>query len=129
MSATARATRRLLVVDDDPSVREAVEMILRLDGHLVETVNSGSEALSVFMPGKFDLVFTDYYMPAMTGDKLAAALRGRSPSQPIVMLTAYGEKLQASGSPLTCVDAFIGKPFEIESLRKAVAKFSPASNP
>jgi CheY-like chemotaxis protein len=121
------AKRHILVVDDDPSVCETVELVLKLDGHLVDSVCSGSEALSLFASGKFDLVFTDYYMPAMTGDKLAAALKGRSPSQPIVMLTAYGEKLQSSGSPLTCVDAFIGKPFEIESLRQAVSKFAPAS--
>jgi CheY-like chemotaxis protein len=129
MTACACRKRHILVVDDDPSVCETVELVLKLDGHLVDSVASGSEALALFAPGKFDLVFTDYYMPAMTGDELAAALKGRSPSQPIVMLTAYGEKLQATGSPLTCVDAFIGKPFEIESLRQAVVKFSPASNP
>ena len=69
MIAAACCKRHLLVVDDDPSVCQAVEMILKLDGHLVETVSSGSEALSVFAPGKFDLIFTDYFMPSMTGDK------------------------------------------------------------
>src|SRR5258708_814334 len=78
--AAACSKRRLLVVDDDPSVCEVVEMVLKLDGHLVETVNSGSEALAVFVPGKFDLVFTDYFMPLMTGDKLAAAIKLRSPN-------------------------------------------------
>ncbi len=50
----------------------------------------------------------------------------RSPSQVVVMLTAYREKVQGSSGYLTCIDAFIGKLFEIDSLREAVARFAPA---
>ena len=118
----------ILVVVDDPFVRETVEMLLRFDGHIVAEANSGSEALALFEPGKFDLVFTDYFMPAMKGDELAMAIKLRSPNQAVVMLTAYPEKLQSPEHRLTGVDILIGKPFELESLREAIIRFAPAHN-
>jgi CheY-like chemotaxis protein len=115
-------TKRILVVDDEPFVCDAVKMMLAFDGHDVETANSGKEALAVFEEGKFDLVITDFSMPAMKGDELAAAIKARAPGQPIVMITAYAEMLQASGNPLKCVDIVISKPFLLDNLREAISK-------
>src|SRR5205809_7329531 len=81
--------RRILVVDDEPFVCEAVKMMLAFDGHAVETACSGKEALALFENGKFDVVITDFAMPTMKGDELAAAIKARSPTQPVVMITAY----------------------------------------
>jgi two-component system chemotaxis response regulator CheY len=74
---------------------------------------------------KFDLVITDYQMPVMKGDELAAAIKARDPKYPVVMITAYAEMLQASGNPLTGVDFIISKPFLLENLREAIAKSAP----
>ena len=74
---------------------------------------------------KFDLVITDFEMPVMKGDELAAAIKARDPKQPVVMITAYAEMLQASGNPLTGVDFVISKPFLLENLREAIAKVTP----
>ena len=119
---TGIGPRRILVVDDEPFVCEAVKMMLMFDGHLVETASNGKEALAMFDAGKFDLVITDYAMPAMKGDELAAAVKAKSPGMPVVLITAFAEMLKASRDPLTGVDFVISKPFMLENLREAVQK-------
>lgn len=118
--------KRILVVDDEPFVCDAVKMMLDFDGHVVETANNAKDALAVFEKGKYDLVITDFAMPVMKGDELAAAIKARAPKQPVVMITAYAEMLQSSGNPLKGVDHIISKPFLLENLREAIAKVSPS---
>ncbi len=118
-------SRRILVVDDEPFVCDAVKMMLNFDGHIVETASNGKDALEMFEKDKFDLVITDFAMPNMKGDELAAAIKARSPKQPVVMITAYAEMLQSSGNPLTGVDFVISKPFLLENLREAIARTAP----
>ncbi len=117
--------RRILVVDDEPAVCNAIKMMLEFDGHEVQTAGSGNEALSLLEQGKFDAVFTDYSMPEMKGDALAIAIKQRLPGQPVVMVTAHADVLKASGNPLTGVDFLINKPFLMEDLRTAVATVLP----
>lgn len=124
MTTPAVSGKRILVVDDEPFVCDAVRMMLAFDGHEVETANSGQEALALFEKGKFDVVITDFAMPAMKGDELAIAIKAKAPDQPIVMITAYAEMLHASGNPLKGVDFMIGKPFLLENLRDAIVKVS-----
>jgi len=122
MSKPTIEPRRILVVDDEPFVCDAVKMMLAFDGHQVDTASSGKEALELFDKGKYDLVITDYAMPVMKGDELALALKTRTPGQPVVMITAYAEMLKASNHPLGGVDAIISKPFLLENLREAIKK-------
>ena len=117
--------RRILVVDDEPLVCDAVKMMLDFDGHVVETAGGAKEALAMLEKGKFDLVITDFEMPDMKGDALAAVIKARDPKQPIVMITAYAEMLRASGNPLAGIDFIISKPFLLENLREAIAKVTP----
>ena len=119
------AKKRILVVDDEPFVCDAVKMMLAFDGHDVVTANSGKEALGIFDKEKFDLVITDFAMPGMKGDELAAAIKTRSPKQPVVMITAYAEMLQSSGKSLPGVDFVVSKPFLLEHLRDAIATVLP----
>jgi two-component system, NtrC family, response regulator AtoC len=118
--------RHILVVDDEPLVRQSIQLLLEDDGYIVDEAESGAEALAVFEPGKFAMVFTDYCMPEMKGDKLAAAIKKRSPKQPVVMITAFPEKLTCSDVPLGGVDSFICKPFEAGTLRAAIARYAPS---
>jgi CheY-like chemotaxis protein len=127
MKTPAFPQRRILVVDDEPLVCDAVRMMLDFDGHLVKTASSGKEALAIFDQDQFDLVITDFEMPAMKGDELAAAIKTRAPKQPVVLITAYAEMLQASETPLTGVDLIISKPFLLENLREAIAKVAPVA--
>ncbi len=117
--------KKILVVDDEPFVCDAVKMMLVFDGHEVITANNGKEALETLDRDKFDLVITDFAMPGMKGDELAAAVKSRSPGQPVVMITAYAEMLQSSGKSLPGVDFVISKPFLLEHLREAIATVLP----
>lgn len=124
MSTPGISPKRILVVDDEPFVCDAVKMMLEFDGHKIETAGSAIAALDLFEPGKFDVVITDFSMPGMKGNELAAQLRHRHPRQPIVMITAYAEMLTANQTPLDAVDCVISKPFLLEDLRTAITKAS-----
>ena len=115
------------MVDDEPAVCDAIKMMLKFDGHEVQTAHGSKEALSLLEQGKFDLVTVDYAMTGMKGDELAAAVKQRLPHLPILMITAYAEMLKSSGDPLTGVDFIISKPFLLEDLRGAVARVLPGS--
>ncbi|MGO8836694.1 MAG: response regulator [Limisphaerales bacterium] len=124
MNENTGRQRHILVVDDEPMVRSTVHMLLEDDGYIVEEAESGPQALAMFEPGKFAMVFTDYCMPDMRGDQLAAAIKRRSPKQAVVMITAFPEKLTCSDVPLGGVDSFICKPFEVDALRTAIVRFA-----
>src|SRR5580765_3306179 len=125
MPAPVIPSKKILVVDDEPFVCDAVKMMLAFDGHDVMTANTGKDALVLFDKSKFDLVITDFAMPGMKGDELAVALKARSPGQPVVMITAYAEMLQSSGKSLPGVDFVVSKPFLLEHLREAIATVLP----
>lgn len=122
MKAPPFPQRRILVVDDEPFVCDAVKMMLAFDGHSVETASSAKLALELFDKSKFDVVITDFAMPAMKGDELAMAIKARDPLQPVVMITAYAEMLQSTRSSIPGVDFIISKPFLLENLREAIMR-------
>jgi len=110
---------RILLADDQQSVREAIGLLLSLDEHEVVEAANGAEALDLFMRDRFDLVITDFEMPNMKGNELAARIKRVSPSQPILMITAYAEQIGDSDNP---VDALLNKPFQLEDLRQAISR-------
>jgi CheY-like chemotaxis protein len=127
MPTPGNQVRQILVVDDEPAVRDAIKMMLKFDGHEVQTANGSKEALSLLEKGKFDLIITDYSMSGMKGDELAAVIKQRLPHQPIIMITAYAEMLKSSSNPLPGVDFIISKPFSLAELREAIAGVLPES--
>jgi CheY-like chemotaxis protein len=86
-------SQRILVVDDEPTVRESIQILLNHDGHQVEVVSSGEEALEKLRKGSYDFVFTDHIMSGMSGEELARTIKTKYPSQTVVMLTAYSDVL------------------------------------
>jgi len=122
MSASLTSTYHILVVDDEPLVCDAVRLMLSFDGHRVEVVNSGKAALELLAKSEFDLVITDFNMPEMKGDELAAAIKARKPAQPVMMITAYPELVIEAGKVPKHIDEVIAKPFRMDELRGAVAR-------
>lgn len=110
--------KRILLVDDEESVRGAYGMMLSIDEHRVVEAGNGKEALEQFDKGPFDLVITDFEMPIMKGGELATRLKQLAPSLPILMITAHGKQL---GDPTNPVDAILNKPFTFDELRQAIA--------
>jgi CheY-like chemotaxis protein len=111
--------KRILLAEDQPEVRETVKLLLGMDGHAVTEAGDGREALASFRHGQFDLVITDYAMPLMRGDELAASIKQLAPEQPILMITGSVEKF---GLPESTVDVLLHKPFALEDLRQAVTQ-------
>jgi CheY-like chemotaxis protein len=111
--------KRILVADDEPCVRDALKMLLSVDQHTVTEAGDGVEAFDLVMRHPFDLVITDYEMPRMKGNELAVKIKSVFPSQPIIMITAYPEKLGNAKNP---VDAILNKPFQFDDLRRAITK-------
>jgi CheY-like chemotaxis protein len=120
MSEPARVSgKRILLADDQPDVRETVRLLLGMDEHTVAEAANGREALELFEPNRFDLVITDYAMPVMRGDELAANIKHLAPSQPILMITGSAELYGGCAAP---VDGCLSKPFGFEDLRRAIAE-------
>ncbi len=111
--------KRILVVEDDPSARESIILLLRIDRHIVTEAKDGNEALDLLGRQSFDLVLLDYAMPGMQGWEVALNIKRITPALPILMVTAYLEKLSGIDTP---VDAVLGKPFAMDELRTAIAK-------
>lgn len=109
MSPANNSSLRILIVEDDPPVGTTLKLLLARGGFKPELVASAEEALALFEAGKFQLIITDYAMPGMKGDELATIIKSRSPAQPIIILTAYREKLEQAN--FSKADLILSKPF------------------
>ena len=125
MPAPRNPVWQVLVVDDEPAVCSAIKMMLQFEGHEVQTAYNGKDALALLKKNKFDLITLDYFMAGMKGNDLAATIKQRLPSQPIIMITAYADSLKSSGNPIPGVDYIISKPFVLKDLREAIARVLP----
>ena len=111
----------ILVVDDEPSVCQAIKMLLEYDGHEARTVESGEAALAQLEQNTFNLIMMDYYMAGMKGNQLAAIIKQDRPDQPIIMATAFAADFRPSGRLTGNVDHVLSKPFSLTELREAIA--------
>ena len=118
----ANAKYQILVVDDEPTVCKAIQMMLKHYGHDVQTANDGAGALALLENGQFDLVITDYLMPEMKGDELVAQIKRCRPDQRIILVTAFAEDFVAYGKPTGGVDYVLNKPFSLQDLHAAISK-------
>ena len=118
--AQAKVRYQILVVDDEPTVCKAIQMMLKYYGHDVQIANDGTAALGVFETGRFDLVITDYLMPEMKGDELVSRIKRTKPEQRIILVTAFAEDFMAFGKPTGGVNYVLNKPFSLEELRVAI---------
>src|SRR5918993_1451022 len=85
-------TARVLVVDDEPSMRQMLSFALRREGYDVSTADDGRTALEAMRDGRFDLVVTDVRMPEVSGVDLLREAKRLDPALSIIMMTAYGSK-------------------------------------
>ena len=119
---------RLLLVDDEVSVREVYGEALQAAGHEVVTAIHGEEALSLFGSGTFDLVVTDLSMGGMSGLEVAKRVKRLKPSVPVILLTGWAVEQNEDRIRDAGIDAVLIKPCRIEDLSSAVqeALGSPA---
>ncbi len=117
----ASPAARVLVVDDEESVRLSVARVLRKFGYEVVTACDGAEALAVVCgEDPVELILMDVTMPVMDGSVAARELRGRGVQIPIVLMSGYAEEELVNRGVLAHVDGFVKKPFEVSELVAAV---------
>jgi DNA-binding NtrC family response regulator len=111
---------KILVIDDEPSVRSSVEQALKSAGHKVTLVAAGSEAIRSFHETPADLVITDIFMPDYDGIQLISYFRKLSPNLPIIAMSGNpkGNMLQVARQ--LGVVATLEKPFGLEELLKVI---------
>jgi DNA-binding response OmpR family regulator len=109
---------RVLVVDDEPMVREVLERYLTRSGFIAETAGDGEAALAAFDASSPDLVLLDLMLPRMDGFSVFRSIRARGPT-PVIMLTARGEETERIAGLELGADDYVAKPF---SPREVVAR-------
>jgi two-component system cell cycle sensor histidine kinase/response regulator CckA len=115
---SVRAHETVLLVDDEEDVRSVLRDSLAAQGYIVLCAGSGQEALAIASehPGKIDVLITDTIMPGMDGPKLARSLREAPPETKVLYISGYTEDASLFGSGLLRSEAFLQKPFPLDSL-------------
>jgi two-component system cell cycle response regulator CpdR len=113
---------RVLIAEDESSVRDLVGRALKQDGHEVVGTADGVAALDklVEAEGQFDLLLADIKMPMMDGIALALAVTRQFPKLPILMMTGYADQRERASGLEALVGAVIAKPFTVAEIRFAV---------
>ncbi len=115
-------TFRVLIVDDESSVRTFVDRALRTRGYETRVATTGEEALKLAeADGPFDLLLADLAMPGIRGDELARRLRQAHPGLKILYLTGYSDRLFEARTMLWEDEAFLEKPATVQGLLEAVS--------
>jgi signal transduction histidine kinase len=122
-------SRRVLVADDQEIICELLAEYLRADGHEVTLANSGTEALEKFRSGEFDVVVTDQAMPGLSGVQVAATIKSTQPDLPVILLTGFGDEMQATGQLPPEVDLVVCKPVSTTDLRRALVRVFSKKEP
>jgi signal transduction histidine kinase/FixJ family two-component response regulator len=135
-SANTQKTVRVLIVDDEPAVRDVLQEALETEGYEVLTAENGDQALKIFddKKGKLDIVFTDIGMPGMSGWDLARAIRKRSATIPLAIVSGWAEAISCEARQEIKAEWVVPKPFDLTSItdiakeaasRKRLAELKP----
>jgi DNA-binding NtrC family response regulator len=116
------ARENILLVDDEPDMRDALTAALRREGLCIYTAANGVEALEKVQGQSFDLIITDVRMPRMGGLALLQELRRTSVAIPVVMMTGYGRIEDAVEAMKAGAFDYLLKPFSLEDLKAVVTK-------
>jgi two-component system, cell cycle response regulator CpdR len=114
---------RVLIVDDEDSMRMLVTRAIAMDGHDITTASDGAEALEILgdTDGAFDLLLTDIQMPVMDGIALALTAARDFPELTILLMTGYAEQRERASGLNAIAHDVISKPFSVADIRTAVA--------
>ena len=114
--------RKVLLIEDEPNIIEAIRFLLHRDGWLVETHSDGSDALDVIRASGPDLVILDMMLPGRSGMDILRDLRAGDGTQdlPVLMLTARGQSRDREMAEKAGVSRFMTKPFSNVEVMTAV---------
>jgi putative two-component system response regulator len=112
----------ILVVDDEPKICEFLGILLGREGYTTESAFNAAEALARIEKNEYELVLTDLKMPGMDGFELITRLKKLRPDLPVIMITGYATVETAVQALRYGVDDYVTKPFNIDELRKVIAR-------
>ena len=117
MAHPGKASRHLLVIDDNPARRYTFGCLLRRLGHQVEEAESGVAGLAVLRQTPVDLVLTDLRMPGLTGWEVARRAKALHPDLPVVLVTGSAHTIAPDQPERQFVDAILARPCEPAALQ------------
>jgi len=127
-ATVAVAQKRILIVDDDPDIRQVLSDRISSLGYVVETANDGREALEALKKSRFDGMLLDMRMPEIDGNEVLRRTRMSHPALPIVVVTATSVKESAAQTVAGGACAYLLKPFDAVQLKQTVEQcFGPAA--
>ena len=114
---------RVLIADDEDSMRALVARAIAMDGHETVTAHDGAEALEILTSadGAFDLLLTDIQMPVMDGIALALSVARDFPDLTILLMTGFADQRERASNLNALVHDVVTKPFSVADIRTAVA--------
>jgi len=122
------SSRRVLLVEDDPTLRKTFAMLLRTLGDTVTEAEGGRAGLRLLADAPVDLVLTDLDMPDLSGWDVARESKALRPHVPVILLTGWGDQVGSgpeSGLPPS-VDRVLCKPLNVRDLLGAIGELCPA---
>ena len=115
-------TGHILVVDDEPSMRTTLSILLKREGYQVSQAGDGTEALKMLERGRYDMVLTDLKMEGVDGMELLRQVKSADPQAEVLIFTAYGTVTSAVEAMKLGAYDYIGKPFDEEELLLKVSR-------
>ena len=106
----------ILVIDDDPSVRQSLFDILSSEGHHVALAQDGETGLSLLEDAEYDVVFTDLGLPGLSGREVITAVSEHRPDTYLVVLTGWPEEIIGQALDPRKVHGILSKPFDVGRL-------------
>jgi DNA-binding NtrC family response regulator len=116
--------RRVLIVDDEPSIRDVMATLLLDAGYSVQTAADGQIALEIIDLAPPDLIITSVMMPQLDGWALLDRLHERNPSLPVILMSAGDWIRRRRTTPIPDHAVFLGKPFAVEKLLELVVRLT-----
>ena len=110
----------LLVVEDDPEMRDLLRKVLEKEGYAVSVASGTREAVASLSQASFDLVVTDLVMPDNGGLEILRVIRESNPALPVIIITAFGDWGSYSRALEMGAAAFISKPLRMTELTAAI---------
>jgi len=116
--------RRILIVDDEPSVLDVMATVLLDAGYSVQTAADGYIALEIIDLAPPDLIITDVMMPHLNGWELLDHTHARNPDLPVILMSAGDWMRRRGTTPIPDHAVFLGKPFSVEELLELVVRLT-----
>ncbi len=113
---------KILIIDDEPILRQSLEVALRASGYEVFSSHTGEEGLEIFEKEDPDLVLLDHWLPGINGNEVLRVIKEKSPQLPVIIMTAQGSIEMAVNSMKSGAFDFIVKPFDLVQIERVIER-------